>query len=39
MSVGTPQVGDCDEGAGDCYVNQDTDITLSCTDDDPKADW
>ncbi|MFC1710815.1 hypothetical protein ACFLZJ_01520 [Nanoarchaeota archaeon] len=39
MDVGGPNVGDCTEGTGDCYVNQDTDITLSCDDNDPDEPW
>ena len=39
MTVGAPQVGDCDEGIGDCYINKNTDITLSCEDDNPNKPW
>ncbi|MFH1503608.1 MAG: hypothetical protein ABIE36_03040 [Candidatus Diapherotrites archaeon] len=40
LSVGTPKVGECAEGeTGDCYVNQDTEITLTCADNNPSAPW
>jgi hypothetical protein len=35
LSVGTPQMGDCDDGTGTCYVTQNTEISLSCTDENP----
>lgn len=35
LSVGDPKIGDCtEEGEGDCYVNTNTDITLTCSDGD-----
>ncbi len=39
MSVGTPKVGECTEAEGNCYVNQDTKITLTCSDDNPDEEW
>jgi hypothetical protein len=38
-SVGNPSVGDCEEGEGECYVNNQTQITLSCADNNPDAPW
>ena len=40
LSVGSPQDGDCaEEATGDCYVNQDTELTLTCEDNNPEAVW
>jgi hypothetical protein len=39
MSIGTPQTGSCDEGTGNCYVTQGTEITLTCNDDNPDESW
>ena len=40
LSVGTPKVGDCaEETSGDCYVNQNTPMTLTCADNNPIAPW
>lgn len=39
MTVGTPQDEECTEGVGTCYVNQNTDITLTCADDNPDEEW
>jgi hypothetical protein len=35
LSVGDPRMGDCEDGEGTCYVNQETPISLSCTDENP----
>lgn len=39
LTVGTPQDEDCTEGEGTCYVNQNTDVTITCDDDNPDAAW
>jgi hypothetical protein len=39
LSVGTPKMGDCEDGTGTCYVSQDTEISLSCTDENPDEVW
>lgn len=39
LSVGTPQMGECDDGDGTCYVTQNTEISLSCEDNHPDEAW
>lgn len=40
LAVGAPHVGECDvDETGDCYVTQNTDITITCEDNDPSAPW
>jgi cysteine-rich repeat protein len=40
LSIGDPKVGECAEGqTGNCYVNKNTKLTLTCSDNNPSANW
>jgi hypothetical protein len=39
LTVGDNNAGDCTEGTGTCYVNTHTPVTLTCSDNNPVADW
>lgn len=40
LDLDGPQSGECEaHETGDCYINQDTEITVDCSDDNPDAPW
>lgn len=38
-SVSSPNVGQCQDGLGECYVSQSSHIGLTCHDDNPDESW